>query len=82
MQTQPAQADVAQDEDPQLVEAMERSAAALGRAGLTAQDLLDELPSARAKVLHAAYGPAFMQKLEDQFSKAQRSAARRQPRRG
>ena len=63
-----------QDEDMELAETMLRASQALDRLGLTAQDFLDELPAARAAVLQAAYGPAFLQQLERQFQAAHRAS--------
>jgi hypothetical protein len=46
-----------------LLAALDRSAAAVAAAGLTADDLLDDLPAIRAQVVRATYGDAFMDEL-------------------
>ena len=50
-------------QDEQLATLMARAAAALAAAGVTTQDLLDELPATRSAVMREAYGDAFMDAL-------------------
>ena len=50
-------------QDEQLAALMPRAAAALAAAGVTTQDLLDDLPAARSAVMREAYGDAFMDAL-------------------
>ncbi len=50
-------------QDEQLATLMARAAAALAAAGVTTQDLLDDLPAARSAVMREAYGDAFMDAL-------------------
>jgi bifunctional DNA-binding transcriptional regulator/antitoxin component of YhaV-PrlF toxin-antitoxin module len=49
-------------QDEHLATLMDR--AALAAAGMSAQDLLDELPAARAEVVTEAYGAEFVRELE------------------
>jgi hypothetical protein len=65
-------------EDPQMAAAADAALRSLDAAGITVQDLLDELPAARAEVLRRAYSPAFLQDLDRQFRAVQRSVAARQ----
>ncbi len=51
-------------QDEQLARMTARAAATLAKAGLTAQDLLDDIPAARADVVRDLYGDAFMEELE------------------
>lgn len=51
-------------QDAHLAALMERAAQALAAAGLTAQDLLGELPAARAEVVTEAYGAEFLREME------------------
>ncbi len=46
-----------------LLAALDRSAAAVAAAGLTAGDLTTDLPTIRAHVARTAYGDAFMDEL-------------------
>ncbi len=46
-----------------LLAALDRSAAAVAVAGLTADDLLDDLLAIREQVARATYGDAFMDEL-------------------
>ncbi len=50
-------------QDEQLAILMAQAAAALAAAGVTTQDLLDDLPAARSAVMRDAYGDAFMDAL-------------------
>ncbi len=62
--------------DPALADllvALDRSAAAVAAAGLTVDDLLDDLPAIRAPVARATYGDAFMDELHREYE-AQRAA--------
>jgi len=51
------------EEDPELVLAMTQAAQVLDKAGLTAQDLLDELPAAGEDVMRRRYGDALVDSL-------------------
>jgi bifunctional DNA-binding transcriptional regulator/antitoxin component of YhaV-PrlF toxin-antitoxin module len=51
-------------QDEHLAVITQRAQEALSTAGLTAQDLLDEVPTARAAVVSEAYGTNFLQELE------------------
>src|SRR5690242_4465109 len=46
---------------------MSRAAQALASAGISVQDLLDELPAARARVVTSAYGDDLLLELERQY---------------
>ena len=48
-------------QDEQLARMTARAAATLAKAGLTTQDLLDDIPVARADVVRELYGDAFME---------------------
>ena len=50
-------------QDEQLATLMARAAAALAAAGVTTQDLLDDLAAARSAVMREAYGDDFMDAL-------------------
>lgn len=52
-------------QDAHLSALMDRAAQALTRTGITVQDLLDDLPQARAEVVTEAYGEAFMRDLAE-----------------
>jgi bifunctional DNA-binding transcriptional regulator/antitoxin component of YhaV-PrlF toxin-antitoxin module len=54
-------------QDDQLAALMERAAAALAAAGITTQDLLEDVPAARDAVLREAYGDAFMDDLAREY---------------
>lgn len=66
-------------QDIHLAELMERAAQALARAGLTTQDLLDELPRARAAVLAEAYSAEFLREMERQWAAAHPELPSEQP---
>lgn len=51
-------------QDEHLVQLSEHAAQILERAGLTVDDLLDELPAAREEIMREEYGDAFMDALE------------------
>jgi bifunctional DNA-binding transcriptional regulator/antitoxin component of YhaV-PrlF toxin-antitoxin module len=51
-------------QDEHLATLTQRAQQALSTAGLTAQDVLDELPAARASVVSEAYGAEFVQEIE------------------
>lgn len=51
-------------QDAHLTALLRQAAQALESAGLTTQDMLDELPAARAEVVAEAYGAAFLEELE------------------
>lgn len=53
-------------QDEQLAALLDHAAAVLAGAGLTAQDVLDELPAARAAVVEELYGAEFMGELARQ----------------
>ena len=53
-------------QDEHLAAMMQRAQQALAAIGMTAQDLLDELPAARAEVAAEAYGAEFLRELERQ----------------
>ena len=55
-------------QDDQLAALMERAAAALTAAGITTQDLLDDVPAARDSTLREAYGDAFMGDLAREYA--------------
>jgi len=57
-----------------LLAALDRSAAAVAAAGLTADDLTADLPAIRERVARAAYGDAFMDGLHHEYE-ALRAAA-------
>jgi len=50
-----------------LLAALDRSAAAVAAAGLSADDLLADLPAIRAQVARATYGDAFMGELHRDY---------------
>ena len=50
-------------QDEHLAELMDRAAQALERAGLTTEDLLNELPAVRDQVVTELYGKEFMDEL-------------------
>lgn len=52
------------DEDAELAAASARAARVLDRYGLTAQDLLDELPAARDEAMRRLYGDELVDDLE------------------
>ncbi len=56
-------------QDTHLAELMQRGADALATAGLTTQDLLDELPTARAEVVAESYSAEFLRELEGLWAK-------------
>ncbi len=56
-------ADGRPDEDRELATAMTRAAQALEEAGMSAQDLLDELPAAGEEVMRRIYGDALVDDL-------------------
>jgi hypothetical protein len=60
-----------QEEAPSLEELMHRAALALEEAGVTAQDLLDELPIAGIELMRREYGDAFVDELERIHTAAQ-----------
>ena len=51
-------------QDEHLSALMDRAQQALAAASMTAQDLLGELPAARAEVVTGAYGAEFLRELE------------------
>ncbi len=51
------------DEDRELALAMARAAQALEEAGMSAQDLLDDLPAAGEEVMRQIYGDALVDDL-------------------
>ncbi len=51
------------DEDRELALAMARAAQALEEAGISAQDLLDDLPAAGEEVMRRIYGDALVDDL-------------------
>lgn len=51
-------------QDEHLATLMQRGADALAAAGLTADDLIAELPAARAEVVAEAYSAEFLRELE------------------
>lgn len=51
------------DEDRELALAMARAAQAMEDAGMSAQDLLDELPAAGEEVMRRIYGDALVDDL-------------------
>jgi len=62
------------DEDHELASAMARAAQVLDEAGMSAQDLLDELPAAGEEVMRRIYGDA----LVDNLLRNHRSGVERQ----
>lgn len=62
-------------QDDHLAALLDHAASVLEEAGLTTQDLLDELPAARAAVVEELYGAAFMAELTRQHAALQRAAA-------
>jgi hypothetical protein len=48
--------------------AMDRAARVLEQAGLTIDDLLDELPQIRDRIAREAYGDAFMDELGREYA--------------
>lgn len=52
------------DEDAEFATASARTAQVLDRYGLTAQDLLDELPAARDEAMRHLYGDELIDDLE------------------
>lgn len=50
-------------QDEQLARMTARAAATLARAGLSTQDLLDDIPAARAEVVRELYGDEFADEL-------------------
>ncbi len=50
-----------------LLAALDRSAAAVATAGLSADDLLADLPAIRERVARATYGAAFMDELHRDY---------------
>jgi hypothetical protein len=56
--------DAAETNTTEFEDATVSAMCTLARAGLTVQDLLDELPAVRAAVVAEAYGIAFMHELE------------------
>ena len=65
--------------DIELAALMERTAVALEAAGLTVQDILDELPAARAEIMCAAYSAEFVRELEQLHQAAQLAEGRDTP---
>lgn len=51
-------------QDREMVELMEQAPRRLAEAGLTVQDLLDNLPKVREEVMIEAYGEEFVRDLE------------------
>jgi bifunctional DNA-binding transcriptional regulator/antitoxin component of YhaV-PrlF toxin-antitoxin module len=54
-------------QDAHLASLQQRAQEALARGGLTAEDLLDALPQARATVAAEAYGEEFLRDLERRY---------------
>lgn len=50
-----------------LLAALDRSAAAVAAAGLTVDDLLDDLPAIREQVARETYGDAYMDRLHREY---------------
>jgi len=50
-----------------LLAALDRSAAVVAAAGLTPDELLDDLPAIRTQVARATYGDAFMDELHRDY---------------
>lgn len=50
-------------QDAHLAQLQQQAIQALTQAGLTVQDLLDQLPTAQAAVRREAYNPEFLEKL-------------------
>ena len=61
-------------QDDHLAALLDHAASVLEEAGLTTQDLLDELPAARAAVVDELYGAAFMAELARQHAALRRAA--------
>src|SRR5579872_5652163 len=51
-------------QDEHLAALMERAQQALARAGLSTQDVLDELPAAREEVVTETYSAEFLREME------------------
>ena len=56
-------------QDEHLATLLDHAAGVLEGAGLTTQDLLDELPAARAAVVEELYGAEFMGELARQHAR-------------
>jgi bifunctional DNA-binding transcriptional regulator/antitoxin component of YhaV-PrlF toxin-antitoxin module len=50
-------------QEKHLAVLIDRAAEALSRAGLTAQDIIDELPAVRAEIMRETYGDEFVAEL-------------------
>lgn len=57
-------------QDEHLLDLMEQARLALSARGDSVQDLLDELPRARAEIVNETYGPAFVAELQRAWNKA------------
>lgn len=60
-------------QDDHLTRLQQRAYDALARGGLTAQDLLDDIPRARAAVATEVYGDEFLRDLERRYGSASQS---------
>jgi DNA-binding transcriptional regulator/RsmH inhibitor MraZ len=63
-------------QDEHLTHLQQRAHEALERGGLTAQDLLDDIPQARAAVAAEVYGDAFLRDLERRYGSAPTSQSK------
>lgn len=59
--------------DAELAAAMERAARSLDAAGLTVQDILDELPAAREELMHEWYSEEFLAQLDRALAEQRRT---------
>lgn len=66
-------------QDAHLAELMEAAAAALERAGITVEEILDELPRARDEVAAEQYGEHFLEDLERAHAEQVARHGTRQP---
>ncbi len=64
-------------QDAHLAQLQQQAIQALTEAGLTVQDLLDQLPQARESVMREAYSPEFLAKLRK--LRGEQSASREVP---
>lgn len=63
------------DDDGELSSILERAVWSLHEAGLTAQDIIDELPAAREELMHEWYAEEFLAQLDRRLAEHQRTGA-------
>ncbi len=72
----PQDSDEIMEVDAELAKQMQHATDILKAAGLTVQDVLNELPAARAEIMRAAYSAEFVRELERLHQAAQLAEGR------